>query len=78
MHAKLTCYALSGIVTVAMSFALIPTLGAMGAALANVGAEFALLALLMYSTKRCIKGIRVGRTFRISTFRASLGHLASQ
>jgi O-antigen/teichoic acid export membrane protein len=67
--------AASAFVGLAASIGLVPYAGPIGAAIATVLAETVLLILHMIGVARFIPGINAIDTFRITTFRSSLGHL---
>jgi O-antigen/teichoic acid export membrane protein len=62
--------------SVLLNFALIPALAMTGAAISAVLAEFLLLSLYIYGVRRHVRGIDVSATFRLSTLRSALAHVA--
>lgn len=72
---KVTYMGLSAALTFILNALLVPSLGIVGAAIANVIGEAAMLGLYVYGTAQHILGVDVAATFRPSTFRASLYHL---
>ncbi len=75
---KVTYMGLSATITFILNVLLVPALGVVGTAIANVIGETAMLGFYVYGTEQNILGVDVMATFRPSTFRASLirlGHL---
>jgi O-antigen/teichoic acid export membrane protein len=72
---KVTYMGLSAAITFILNALLVPSLGVVGAAIANVIGETAMLGLYVYGTAHHILGIDVAATFRPSTFKASLNRL---